>query len=497
MKTPEEKLSQDPIALDRALVQALAVGFRTAELYKPDNAVMTDVVDRLSTLIAQRAESGPLGLGVKNRCVFANGRRVRLTAADYPRFVHLLRIFEEWGILGFNFLAPVPSDHLATFLALVVTDRTGSAEELMDRLESAAVFDIEVVEADEIGALVKRTRETQSPDDPRKAEGLLGGQHPEGIRAHNEAPEVAYLRAVTAAQDATDSLRRGNKLGARRIRRITQAIVDQVMRDPTSLLALSTIKDYDIYLISHSINVAILSAMLGQRLELTKVQLGELVLAAFLHDIGKTQLPNELVGKPAALNDDEWTEMRRHPELGARVILRQRYLTRSLMRALRATLEHHIKYNLNGYPSIDGLTSTSLFARIIMIADRYDAMTTPRPYRQRNLTPVEAVKAMVEEAGTSLDPTILRHFVEMMGVYPVGTMVRLTDGEVGIVETPPAADTPSNRPRVRLLSDNSSVDLAECTDSGAFVKAIAEIVNPGSMGMVPAVGPERLILDEE
>ena len=497
MKPPEQGTSQDLIALDRALVQTLAVGFRTAELYEPDNTVMATVVDRLAVLISRRAETAPFSLGVRNRCVFANGRRVRLAAGDYPRFVYLLRVFDEWSIQGFGFHAPVPTDRLATFLSLVANERNGSAEALADRLETASLSEIEVIEADENDQRVARAKEKQPPGFNRRTDGFFGGPHPDGIYSRGEAPEVAYLRAVTAAQDATESLRQSGRLGARRIRRVTQAIVDQVMRDPTSLLALSTIKDYDIYLISHSINVAILSAMLGQRLGLTKTQLGELVLAAFLHDIGKTQLPDELVGKPAALTDDEWVEMRRHPELGARAILEQQHLTPSMMRALRVAFEHHMNYDLHGYPHIDGLASTSLFARIIMVTDRYDAMTTPRPYRRLNFTPAEAIVAMAAGAGTSLDPVVLRFFVEMMGVYPVGTLVRLANGEVGVVETPPASDAPSNRPLVRLLSDNSSVDLAERDASGVFVNEIAEIVNPGNVGLVPAVGPERLVLDED
>ncbi len=486
----------DALSLDRSLVQTLAVGLRTAELYQPDNAVVTAVVARLKELLHQRINQGPVELGVRNRCMFANGRRVRLSAADYPRFAYLLRVFEDWRIQGFTFWGALSAKQLATFLWIVANEREGSTETLVDRLERAQLIDVEVIAAAEDGTQVRQRDKGSTATGPYIAGGLPGVSAGRSGWANDDSPETAYFKAVTVAQHANENLRRGDRLGARRVRRVTQAIVDHVIREPTSLLALSTIKDYDMYLISHSTNVAILSAMLGLRLGLAKSELGELTLAAFLHDIGKTALPDELVTKPGALTDDEWLDMRRHPQLGALAILEQQHLTPSMMRALRVAYEHHVNYDLGGYPHLPGLTRTSLFSRIIMVADRYDAMTTSRPYRRHNFTPFEAIGYLAARAGTAVDPVVLRYFVEMMGIYPVGTLLRLTNGEVGVVQAPPGEGSASNRPVIRLLSDNTEIDLNAVDDTGVFIYDILEVANPGNIGQVAAVSPERLVVSD-
>jgi len=465
------------MALDRALVLSLAVALRTAEMYRADNAAALAVVERLAEHFAQRAAAGPLDVEVRNRCIFAGGRRVRLTAADYPRLAYLMRVFGEWGVQGLTFMPSLSAEHLREFLWAAAHDRAGNPEALFDRLSTAAVAEIDLMETAGGRQTSRRAR----------AEAGLG---PWG-----DTPESIYLRALTVAQDAVDCLRGGDAVAAKRIRRVTQSIVDGVTSDPSSLLALTTIKDYDVYLLSHSINVAILASLLGVRLGFTKTQLGELVLAAFLHDVGKTRLPEALVGKPASLSDQEWVQMRRHPELGAMVLVEQRHPTRSVMRALRVTLEHHMGYDLGGYPRMDGLSSTCLFSRVIMVVDRYDALTTPRPYRRHNFTPTEAIALLADQAGAGLDPVVLRHFVQMMGVYPVGTLLRLTGGTVGVVESPPPEGAPSTRPVIRLLKGNSTIDLAEKDARGTFLHEIAEVVNPGNVGQVPAVRSEGLVFE--
>jgi len=155
-----------------------------------------------------------------------------------------------------------------------------------------------------------------------------------------------------------------------------------------------------------------------------------------------------------------------------------------------------VNYDLGGYPHLPGLTRTSLFSRIIMVADRYDAMTTSRPYRRHNFTPFEAIGYLAARAGTAVDPVVLRYFVEMMGIYPVGTLLRLTNGQVGVVQAPPGEGSASNRPVIRLLSDNTEIDLNAVDDTGVFIYDILEVANPGNIGQVAAVSPERLVVSD-
>lgn len=134
------------MALDRALVLSLAVALRTAEMYRADNAAALAVVERLAEHFARRAAAGPLDVEIRNRCIFAAGRRVRLTAADYPRLAYLMRVFDEWGIQGLTFMPSLTAEHLREFLWAAAHDRAGNPEALFDRLSPAAVAEIDLME---------------------------------------------------------------------------------------------------------------------------------------------------------------------------------------------------------------------------------------------------------------------------------------------------------------------------------------------------------------
>ena len=270
---------------------------------------------------------------------------------------------------------------------------------------------------------------------------------------------------------------------------MTQIAVDQIIDAPHSLIALTTIKDYEHYLIYHSTNVAILSVVLGQRLGLSKSRLGELCLAGFLHDAGKLVVRQEVLNKAGPLDAAEWVEMRRHPGLAARSLLDQPRLTAAGMRSVVVAYEHHLHYDMSGYPRTRLKTSVSLFGNIVSLADVYDAMTTARGYRRHNTTPYEALNFLIEKSGSLFDPMLVKLFAEVMGLYPPGTVVELTTGELAVVSEPPAPGTPLDRPRVRVLQGgepDAILDLNEAND-GVFTRDVKNVLNPANKGGVPAV----------
>lgn len=443
----------DP-TLDRLLIQNLTVALRTAQLYRPDNAAMQTAMDRVRLLIGQRLEEGPLTLTIRNRCLFANGKRIRLSAADCPRFQYLIDLFDSWGLLGLVFREELTSAELLSLLMLMTSQEERSTDRLLVVLQETG-SGIEAIPNPEAGS-------------------------------GKTAARNAFLAALATGRDVEQTLRLGARLGAKRLRQVTQNVVDQLMRDPTSLLALTTIRDYDSHLINHSANVAILSAMLGQRLGLTKAQLGELCLAAFLHDMGKTELPPELVGKAERLTPEEWALMKEHPRLAADVLLRQEHVTPSILRAIRVAYEHHLNFDLTGYPRLP-ITGLSIYSRVVTVADRYDAMTTPRPYRPHNPTPAEAIAIMVAGAGTEYDPDVLGTFVEMMGVYPVGTAVELDSGEQAVVVRPPTGGKAADRPTVQLLDGGAVIDLSAQDESEVYLRSVIAVFNPGNQGSLPVI----------
>jgi HD-GYP domain-containing protein (c-di-GMP phosphodiesterase class II) len=261
------------------------------------------------------------------------------------------------------------------------------------------------------------------------------------------------------------------------------------MLDEQSLLALTTIKHFDRYLISHSTNVAILSVLLGQRLGLSKARLGELCLAGFLHDVGKVEVAPEILRKEGPLDPAEWEEMRRHPVFASRILLGTSRLTPSTMRAVVVAFEHHLNYDMSGYPKTEVKESVTLFGNIVSIADRYDAMTTARAYRRKNLTPYEALHHLVNNAGTYFDPILVKLFVDILGLYPPGTLLELISGDVGVVCEPPTVGQPLDRPKIRILVGDWTgkvVDLNERLE-GEYAHEVRWVLNPHNMGQVPAV----------
>jgi HD-GYP domain-containing protein (c-di-GMP phosphodiesterase class II) len=261
------------------------------------------------------------------------------------------------------------------------------------------------------------------------------------------------------------------------------------MVDEQSLLALTTIKHFDQYLISHSTNVAILSVLLGQRLGLSKSRLGELCLAGFLHDVGKVEVAPSILHKQGPLDSEEWEEMHRHPVFASRTLLGASRLTPSTMRAVVVAFEHHLNYDMTGYPKTEIKESVTLFGNIVAIADRYDAMTTARAYRKKNLTPYEALNHVFNNAGTYFDPVLVKLFVDILGLYPPGTLLELTNGEVGVVCEPPAVGRPLDRPKIRIMVGDEVgrvIDLDEQT-GGQYTHDVRWVLNPHNMGQIPAI----------
>ena len=301
-------------------------------------------------------------------------------------------------------------------------------------------------------------------------------------------PVEAYAACVAVADEMQEAMAGGVPPDIKRLRHIVQGMVDEIVREPESLLALTTIKEPETYLVTHSTNVAILSVILGSRLGLTKAKLGELCLSAFLHDAGKVEVRPEVVNKPGALEPDEWEEMRRHPALAARALMRASHLQPSLMRSVIVAFEHHLHLDMTGYPKVRFRKATCLFSRIVSIVDTYDALITPRVYRVQNFTPHQALHYLLTSAGSGYDTALVKLFVEIMGLFPVGSVVELSDGQVGVVWEPPASGSALDRPRVRLLEhpDRPLFDLSEATADGRTI-TVRQVLNPNNQGLVPAV----------
>lgn len=450
------------------LVLGLTSALRTAAYYDAGNAVMQQVCGGLQGLLNELcAAEGEVRVIVQSHSVYVNTERVPASVSTYRHFAYLMQQFGNWSITGLVFASGLKVSELMTALCILGGTQQCGQGELARVLAENQVEHITIDYT------------------------VMGG----GSRNGEITPVVAYTAAMQLGSELSAADGGPFEKGMiRRCRHVTQAVVDQILRDPQSLLALTTIKDYDRYLVLHSTNVAVLSTLLGQRLGLDKVRLGELCLAGFLHDAGKLGVDPEIVNKKGALNDDEWQEMRRHPILAAYSLLGNHRLNTSNMRTVVVAFEHHLNYDLSGYPPVDLKKSVSLFGSIVSIADCFDALTTARVYRKVNPTPPEAIVYLVKHKGSRFDPTLVKLFVEVMGVYPPGTVLALTGREAGVVCRAPTMGAALDRPRVRIVVGKESgkvVDLSE-RRNGSFLRSAVAVLNPENKGQMPAVDPAML-----
>jgi len=242
---------------------------------------------------------------------------------------------------------------------------------------------------------------------------------------------------------------------AEKAKKVVKDLSEQVFRDKTALLALTLLKSYDNYLFNHSVNVSVLSLALAETLKVPKQDLEDIGLAGLLHDIGKTMIPKSIILKPYKLTPEEWQMVKEHPIKSAEIVSKMEGVSEL---CARLVYEHHINYNRQGYPQLEEGRQVHPYSKIITIADCYDAITTLRPY-QKPFPPREAMRIMESLAGKVIDPVYFQEFVRMLGIYPVGSLVRLDSGEIAVV-----VETHSHAPlspRIKIIIDELGRRLAE------------------------------------
>jgi putative nucleotidyltransferase with HDIG domain len=245
---------------------------------------------------------------------------------------------------------------------------------------------------------------------------------------------------------------------------------------------MTAIKDYDEYTYHHSVNVSILTIALGQRLGLNKKVLTELGMVALFHDIGKIEIPNEVLNKSTNFTDDEWNLIKKHPVWGLKAILKLKGLVMAIRSSIVA-FEHHLNYNLSGYPSVKHYKELDFYSRIVSVVDQYDAMTSSRVYSRIPLSPDKALSIVMERAGSQLDPLMVKFFINMVGVFPIGTLVMLDSKELGLVYESDLVFP--DRPRVLIIIDRNgervsgpTVSLTEKDEMGKYYRSIVKTLDP-------------------
>lgn len=439
-----------------------------AGIYDRNNAL----IDRLAQEFLQAVNpfitsEGHLFLRVIRDNFFINNVRIPVKADKFLIFKSFSQEVEKRCIGEIEFTAQVTAEDLKNFVYI------------LSRLE----------EKDENNYLVVH-RELQS----QQIRGIKVGKSEffkdEDLYVDSEEQKryskEVYFRAIHLVKEVTASIRSQRMLNIRKAKHLMQNAVKSLMQDESTLLGLANIKNYDEYTFNHSVNVAIYAIALGQRIGLPKKILSHLGMAGLLHDIGKTKIPPEILNKTESLTPQEWTVIHLHPVTGTEIIFGVKEWGELFTRLISAAFEHHLRYDLSGYPRLSRKKSTTLFGRIVALADFFDALVRPRVYRGFPYVSEKILGFMLERAGKDFDPALVKIFINMIGVFPLGTLVLLNTNEMGIVvqiqEDPELID----RPKVCLLNYSNGeyqkgkvVDLKEEDETtGAYKRTIAKTLDP-------------------
>ncbi|MCD8522725.1 MAG: HD-GYP domain-containing protein [Saccharospirillaceae bacterium] len=205
--------------------------------------------------------------------------------------------------------------------------------------------------------------------------------------------------------------------------------VDRVVNNPNAILWLTRLKHQDEYTAEHSVNVCLLSIALGKQMDLAPYELENLGICGLMHDIGKMKVPAEILNKPGRLTPEEFDEMARHTLYAKQLLMGRSDIYPG---AVDVAFSHHERLDGKGYPRGIDSTKLSLFTRIVTVADAYDAMTSDRCYKP-GMSSLDAMRILNNNRGTQFDAELVRVFISMIGLYPPGYLLEMSNGEVGII----------------------------------------------------------------
>jgi putative nucleotidyltransferase with HDIG domain len=302
-----------------------------------------------------------------------------------------------------------------------------------------------------------------------------------------------YKAAKLIIQQAMEDVRMGRALNMEAVSEVVGGMADSILRSPDALSSLTRLKHFDEYTFFHSVNTSVLALSVGRHLGYERVPLLQLGTGMLLHDIGKTQIPLEILNKPGRYEANEFEIMKQHVMRGAEILSHTTGLTDMF---LMPTLEHHERVDGTGYPYQRPKTDLSQFGLIAAIVDIYDAVTSDRCYH-KGKTPHDTLQILYQLGSQGhVDGELVQQFVQVVGVYPVGSCVLLSTGEKAIVKQ--INHHAPIQPVVVLLTNNNAhplstpVDLDLATQVGQPNRKIASILDPVTMGINP-----RTYLDKE
>ena len=415
------------------LVARLYGLLRAVRIYDLSNQAVSDQARDLLALIDEAMEE-EVALVAMGQCFYVNGARVRAEPSQIPVFTALSGEFERRGLGGVRFLDGLQATELGGFLRLMIDHNDATRGTLLAEAgANAGILHVIPISLEEL--------ESAHANDGE-------GSDEDGSSEHERARR-SYRQALRGTKAAILRTARTGRPAIRRAKRVVQPIVDSTMKNEFSIVGLTAIKNHDNYTYAHCVNVSILAIAIGQTLGFPRGTLANLGVGALLHDVGKLTVPVDVLAKPGRLDSAEWDLIRRHPLEGAKAVTRMPGLSAQTLDALNICLYHHVRNDGSGYPKMARSGQPPTLARIVAVADCYDAMTTHRSYRDRPFTGHEALGIMLGEDRHLFDPAALWALVQTVGLYPAGTLLETDSGHMVLSLNNDREDL--RRPHCRVL----------------------------------------------
>lgn len=425
-------------ASGRAVLSSFHSAAQALKLYPAENTAVQNAIADLHRSVERVVENeGVMELRVAGEFIFLNDARLRFELSSYATITFVARALDNHGIGTLEAESVPARGEWTAFLSLLVEDPAPEEpfEEFVRGLRGRSVRSISVYS----------TTDAARPED-------------------EESKEVAkrtYFECVQTAQDVFTQVRLGKAVKVRRMKRAVQSMVDQVIREPNAILGMTTLREYDEYTFTHSVNVCILSLLVGQKVGLSKHQLYELGVGALFHDLGKMKIDAEVTTKPGGLTKREWAEMQQHPTEGLLALFAMQGFSELPFRAMLMAYEHHMKIDLSGYPTCRRDRDPGLYSRIVAVCDGFDAATSKRSYQSVPLNPDEVLREMRENPKRGYDPLLVKLLINTMGIYPVGTVAILDTRELAVVIAPNRDAGHLHQPIVKIIFEPSGMALPE------------------------------------
>jgi HD-GYP domain-containing protein (c-di-GMP phosphodiesterase class II) len=466
MSDAQEDLERQQLLLGRELVSRWTGLLKALSLYDWRHSAVRAAAERVLGVVRELGDGSPIELAIRQDLIYLEGVRLREGGASATAFQRLTGLLRAARIKSFVTDPNTDPRDLQVFghLLLGVHQRGVTPEEMLRELK--------VQSADSLEVTIDAAGEEEDVT-------LLEGR---------QLQKRVYTYSIGVLKAVFHETREKDRMNSRRVKRVVQQMMESVEQDSGYALSLTSVKNYDEYTFNHSVNVGVLAIALGRAIGLPRQQLYAVGQAGMLHDLGKLCVSKEILNKPGALTPDERQVIQRHPSEGFLLIASNQGVSAETIGVALGAYEHHLNVDGSGYPGRTVTRPMGLLSRIVAIVDRYDAMTSVRVYHN-GMTPPRALALLHHRWRDQVDQTILRYFMNMLGTFPLGTVVRLSDSSVCIVVGEGSIREMRHLPEVRtILDDKGREARPETIDLSVRAKepdalSVVETLRPTDFGI--------------